>query len=134
MDIRHVQPAGLFSMAGFTQVVVGSAAKMAFIAGQGAFDEAFNILGKSDVFAQTCAALRNVALALRAIDAAPSQVVSSTIYVVDLAPAAAEQVLRALGCALDGEAFPAHAYNLIGVAALGHPDMLVEIASTALLD
>ena len=133
MAIQRIQPAGLFDMPGFSHVVVGSG-RMAFVAGQGAIDEQFNVVGGGDYFAQTHAALGNVITALRAIDAAPEQVVSSTFYVVSLTPAAVEQVGRALGVACGGEPFPPHAYNLIGVTALGHPDMLVEIAAIALLD
>jgi 2-iminobutanoate/2-iminopropanoate deaminase len=134
MKIQHVQPEGLFSIDGFSQVVVAPAGRMAFIAGQGSLDKEFNILGKGSHFEQTCNALRNVVKALEAVHAQPSQVVTSTIYVVDLNDDAVAQVSKALGCALDGKAFPAHAYNMIGVARLGHPDMLVEITAQALLD
>lgn len=133
MAIQRVQPAGLFAMPGFSHVVVGSG-RLAFVAGQGAIDEQFNVIGGGDYFEQTLAALGNVITALRSIDAAPAQVVSSTFYVVGLAPAAVEQVTKALTVACSGEPFPAHAYNLIGVAALGHPEMLVEITAIAVLD
>jgi enamine deaminase RidA (YjgF/YER057c/UK114 family) len=34
----------------------------------------------------------------------------------------------------DGEPFPPNASSLIGVARLGHPEMLVEISAIAVLD
>lgn len=132
MPNQHINPDYLFRLDGFSQVVVSTAPRLAFIAGQGALDSTFNIIGKGDYFEQTCTVLRTIARIVADFDA-PAQLVSSTIYVVGLDPAAIEQISRALGCALDGAAFPAHAYNLIGVAALGHPDMLVEIGAVVAL-
>lgn len=134
MTMEHVQPAGLFKAEGFSQIVVGSGRRLAFIAGQGAFDAQFNLIGRGDHFAQTLQAFRNLATALEALGAKPEQVVSSTMYVVGLTPATLERFTSAMGQALDGRPFPPNAASLIGVERLAHPDMLVEISAVALLD
>jgi len=115
-------------------LAAGSGRRLAFIAGQGAFDAQFNLIGRGDHFAQTLQAFRNLATALEALGATPEQVVSSTMYVVGLTPATLERFTSAMGQALDGRPFPPNAASLIGVERLAHPDMLVEISAVALLD
>ncbi|MGD9598457.1 MAG: RidA family protein [Steroidobacteraceae bacterium] len=134
MTIEHVQPAGLFKAEGFSQVVVGTGSRLAFIAGQGAFDAQFNLIGPGDHFAQARQAFRNLATALRALGATPDQVVSSTLYVVGLTPAVLERFTSAMSQALDGQPFPPHAATLVGVERLAYPEMLVEISAIAMLD
>lgn len=134
MTIEHVQPAGLFEAQGFSQIVVGTGRRLAFIAGQGAYDAQFNLVGRGDHFAQTLQAFRNLATALEALGARPEHIVSSTMYVVGLTPEVLERFTSAMNQALDGKPFPPNAASLIGVERLAHPDMLVEISAIALLD
>lgn len=134
MTIEHINPPGLFELDGFSQVVVAGGGRTAYIAGQGAYDAAMNLIGAGDLHAQTVQAFRNLRTALAALGVGPERVVSSTMYVVGLNAERTEQFVRAMNVALDGQPFPPNASSLIGVAALAHPDMLVEIAATALLD
>ncbi|MBV6422281.1 MAG: hypothetical protein NAOJABEB_00056 [Steroidobacteraceae bacterium] len=134
MTIEHVQPAGLFKAEGFSQIVVGTGQRLAFIAGQGAYDAQFNLIGQGDHFAQTLQAFRNLRAAVEALGGTPGHIVSSTMYVVGLTPAVLERFTSAMNQALDGRAFPPNAASLIGVERLAHPDMLVEISAIALLD
>lgn len=134
MSIEHVQPAGLFEASGFSQIVIGSGRRLAFIAGQGAYDAQFNLIGRGDHFAQTLQAFRNLATALAAVGATPEQVVSSTMYVVGLTPQTLERFTSAMNQALEGRPFPPNAASLVGVERLAHPDMLVEISAIAQLD
>lgn len=134
MTIKHVQPSGLLKAEGFSQVVVGTGRRLAFIAGQGAYDAQFNLIGGGDHFAQTVQAFRNLATALDAVGAKPEQVVSSTMYIVGLTPETLERFASAMSQALDGRPFPPNASSLIGVERLAYPDMLVEISAVALLD
>lgn len=134
MTIKHVQPPGLLEAEGFSQVVVGTGRRLAFIAGQGAYDAQFKLIGGGDHFAQTVQAFRNLATALDAVGAKPEQVVSSTMYIVGLTPETLERFTSAMSQALDGRPFPPNASSLIGVERLAHPDMLVEISAVALLE
>jgi enamine deaminase RidA (YjgF/YER057c/UK114 family) len=133
MPIQHFQPQGLFKAEGMSHVVVSSG-RLAFIAGQGAYDENFQLVGAGDHYAQTVQALNNLKLALAAVGATPEQVVSCSFYVVGLNAEVTEVFVRAMQHALDGKPFPPNASSLIGVAQLAYPDMLVEIAAIAALD
>ncbi|HLS82296.1 MAG TPA: RidA family protein [Steroidobacter sp.] len=134
MKIEHVQPSGLFKAEGFSQVVVGAGKRLAFIAGQGAFDAQFQLVGRGDHFAQAMQAFRNLVAALEALGAGPEQIVSTTMYVVGLTPETLERFTSAMSQALDGRPFPPNAATLVGVERLAMPDMLVEISAIALLD
>lgn len=129
MEIQHINPKGLFRMDGFSQVVIGCAKAIGYIAGQGAIDGDLNIVGKNDYFLQAKKALENVLLAMDGIGRG-AKLASSTIYIVNLDAVAVEKVVHALGLIK----FPAHAYSLIGVEKLAHPDALVEISATIFLD
>ena len=78
-------------------------------------------------------AYRNVAVALAGVGASLTDVAKMTVYVVDLAPEKmalfGEGAMRA---AADlGLVTPA--ITMIGVTALGEPDLLVEVEATAVL-
>lgn len=134
MSIEHVQPPGLFEAEGFSQVVVGTGRRMAFIAGQGAYDAQFQLVGRGDHYAQAVQAFRNLVAALDALGAGPEHVVSTTIYVVGLTPEVLEQFTNAMHQACDGRPFPPNAATMVGVEKLAFPEMLIEISAIALLD
>lgn len=134
MSIEHVQPAGLFEAQGFSQIVVGTGRRLAFIAGQSAYDSQFNLVGRGDHFAQALQAFRNLQTALEAVGAKPEHIVSSTMYVVGLTPEVLERFTSAMSQGLDGRPFPPNAATLVGVERLAYPEMLVEIAAIAMLD
>lgn len=131
MTIKHVNPDSLFHLPGFSQIVVASAGRLAFIAGQGPFNSEFQLVGGDDLYAQTIQAFRNLKAALAAVQAKPSDVVSSTFYVVGLDGEATDIFVAAMNAALDGEPFPPNASTLVGVTRLGHPAMRVEISAVA---
>ena len=132
--IEHINPPGLLQLDAFSQVVVVSGGRTAYIAGQGPVDAGMNLIGRGDLHAQTVQAFRNLRTALQALGVGPDRVVSSTMYVVGLDEERSATFVRAMNVALDGEPFPPNASSLIGVARLGHPEMLVEISAIAVLD
>lgn len=134
MSIRHINPEGLLKFDQLTQVVVTDASRMAFIAGQSAMNERFELVGGDDCFAQSVQALRNLRTAVEAAGSSVDRVVSSTVYLKNLTPAVGEQFMRALGVALDGVPFPPHAFSMVGVQSLASPDILVEISAVAVVD
>ena len=131
MAVKHVNPDTLFRLSAFSQIVVAPPGRLAFIAGQGPFDPAFNLVGGDDLKAQTIQAFRNLKAALAAVGATPSDVVSTTFYVVELDEAKTEQFIAGMNSALDGRPFPPNASTLVGVTRLGHPAMKVEISAVA---
>ena len=132
--IEHINPPGLLQLDAFSQVVVVSGGRTAYIAGQGAFDQNMKLIGPNDLHAQTVQAFRNLRTALAALCVGPERVVSSTMYVVDLDDAKAGILVAAMNVALDGAAFPPNASTLVGVTRLGMSGMLVEVSAVALLD
>lgn len=134
MNIEHVQPAGVFKAEGFSQVVVGTGRRLAFIAGQGAYDAQFQLVGRGDHFAQALQAFRNLAAALEALGAGPERIVSSTMYIVGLTPEVLERFASAMNQGFNGRPFPPNAATMVGVERLAFPEMLVEISAIALLD
>jgi enamine deaminase RidA (YjgF/YER057c/UK114 family) len=131
MAVEHYNPQTLFRLPGFSQIVVASPGRLAFIAGQGPFDADFNLIGGNDLRAQTVQAFRNLKAALAAVGAKPTDVVSSTMYVVGLDEATTAIFVSAMNEALDGQPFPPNASTLVGVNRLGHPAMKVEISAVA---
>lgn len=133
MSVEHIQPDGLFPAHGMSHVVVASG-RMAYIAGQGAFDRNFRLVGEGDLFTQTIQSFRNLCIALDAVDASPHQVVSMTIYIVRLTAEKTDVFVQAMQQALDGKPFPPNASTLVGVSQLAYPEMLIEISAIAALD
>ena len=134
MPKEHVNPQTLFpSVAhGFSQVVVASGRKTAFISGQTAWDPRKRIVGGLSLLEQARQALRNVQSAVEAAGGTLKDVVALRIYIVNYQAESAE----ALGSALR-EFFPQEnppASTWIGVPALAVPDFLIEIEATAVLD
>ncbi len=134
MSKQHIQPPDLFESSnfGYTQVVTSPPGKFVFLAGQTALGRDFKIVGENDLEAQTGAALENLRLALEAAGAQPGDVTSLRIYVPDYTAAKAGKIGPALG-RFFGSAPPA-AQTLIGVQALGMPELMIEIEATAVVN
>ena len=134
MKIERRNPDGLFSIDGFTQIVVAeNAGRVAYIAGQGAFDADFELVGAGNLHAQTIQAFRNLRTAVESLGADVSDIVSTTMYVVDINAEKVKIFGQAMTTALDGQPFPPNASSLIGVQGLAAEGMLVEISAVAVL-
>ena len=134
MKIERVNPDGLFVLDAFTQVVTAEGAKkLVYIAGQGGFDAQFQLIGPGDLHAQTVQAFRNLRTAVESVGGEVGDIVSTTMYIVDLTPEKVEVFGRAMAEALDGLAFPPNASSMIGVQGLAAGGMLVEISAVAAL-
>lgn len=131
---QAIDPAGLFKIDGFHQVMASTRAKTVYIAGQVAYDENMALVGAGDYRAQTIRALQNVAIAAAAAGARPEDIVSSTLYIRGMDGDANRAVMQGMATALNGKPFPAHAFNLVGVASLADPRILIEISAVAVTD
>jgi 2-iminobutanoate/2-iminopropanoate deaminase len=134
MEIERINPKGLFVLDAFTQIVRTKGGRLAFIAGQGAFDENFKLIGGNDLHAQVVQAFRNLRTAVESIGGKVEQIVSTNMYIVGLDAKKVEIFGRAMAVALDGKPFPPNASTMIGVHALAGEGMLVEISGFAIID
>lgn len=80
---QTIDPPGLWRSPRYANIVV--AGGFAFIAGQTAFDEQGNVVGVRDIAAQCERTLENLSICLRALNAAPQDIVKVTNYVTDRA-------------------------------------------------
>jgi len=134
MPKEHVNPRTLFPSLpyGFSQIVVASGKRTAYISGQTAWDAQKRTVGGVSLLEQARQALRNVQAATEAVGGNLRDIVALRIYIVNYQPASAEAVGSALR-----EFFPQGnppASTWIGVSALAVPDFLIEIEATAVLD
>ena len=134
MEIQRINPDGLFELDAFTQIVTAeNAGRTAYIAGQGAFDANFKLVGPGDLGAQTTRAFQNLKIAVESLGGRVEHIVSTTMYIVDITPEKVEIFSRAMNEALDGEPFPPNASSMIGVQGLAGEGMLVEISAVAVI-
>lgn len=116
----------------YSQVAIGSG-RIVAIAGQVAFGPDGDLVGVGDLAVQAEQAFRNLKLALEAAGGTPADLLKYTIHVVDHRPEKIEPIFTA-GRRVFGDEWPLSASTLIGVAALGLPDWLIEIDALAVVD
>jgi enamine deaminase RidA (YjgF/YER057c/UK114 family) len=127
--IERVNPDELVPPSGYSHAVRASETVRVYLAGQTALDEHGEIVG-TDVVDQFERALANMLTALRAAGGAPEDLVSVTIYAVDLAAYRAQATaIGAVWRRLVGRTYPAMA--AIGVARLWDDAALVEVHGIA---
>jgi enamine deaminase RidA (YjgF/YER057c/UK114 family) len=127
--IERVNPDELAPPSGYSHAVRASETVRVYLAGQTALDEHGEIVG-TDVVDQFERALANMLTALRAAGGAPEDLVSVTIYAVDLAAYRAQATaIGAVWRRLVGRTYPAMA--AIGVARLWDDAALVEVHGIA---
>ena len=129
MDVQRVNPEELGRPSGFSHAVSVTAGRLIFLAGQTGTSRDGKVVG-GGVVAQFEQALGNLLTALAAAGGQPADLVSLTIYVVDLADyqAHAKQI-GAVWRRLAGAEYPAVAG--VGVARLWDPEALVELQGVA---
>lgn len=135
MAVELVNPDGLPKPEVYRQLSIATGSKLVFLAGQVARDADGNPVGDGDLAAQVEQAYLNIATALAAVGGSFRDVAKLTIYVVDWTPdkmpLLGEGVARAAAkLGVD----PVKPITLLGVAALGEPDLLVEVEDTAVID
>lgn len=127
-----LEPPGLAPATGYSHAVV-SDGTLVHVAGQVALDERGETVGIGDFGAQVERALANLDLALAAAGATFGSVAAMTIYVAAHVGHVELEALREPLRRRAGSARPP-AITLLFVHALTHPDWLVEVQGTAVLD
>lgn len=128
--MKRVNPSSLAAPSGFSHAVVATGTTV-HLAGQTALDASGAIVGEG-VVEQFEQALSNLLAALSAAGGTPADLVSLTVYIVDMDDyrANAREIGR-VWKRLVGSDYPAMAG--IGVARLWDVDALVEVQGTAVL-
>jgi enamine deaminase RidA (YjgF/YER057c/UK114 family) len=135
MAVHSFNPDGLPQSDMYRQVSVATGTRHVHVAGQVARLADGTPVGAGDLAAQVEQAFCNVATALAAADATFDDVAKLTVYVVDWTPDKMAQLGEGAFRAVErAQVDPLKPITLIGVAALGEPDLLVEIEAVAVVD
>lgn len=128
MHAKLLSPATLHQNPAFSQVaVIPPDATLVFVGGQNAVNTEGQIVG-SELGEQTTQAMQNVVAALEAAGASLSDVFKITIYLVQGQPV---QAGFEAAQPFFARAAPPPTISGVFVAALAHPDFLVEIEAVA---
>ncbi|MGP3683446.1 RidA family protein [Streptomyces sp. IBSNAI002] len=134
MPVTVVNPEGLPKPDVYRQLSVATGSKLVFLAGQVARDADGRPVGAGDFAAQVEQCYLNVATALAGVGGSFDDVAKLTVYVVDWSPEKMPLLGEGVGRAAAKLGIdPVKPITLLGVAALGEPDLLVEVEATAVL-
>lgn len=131
MSVERINPPELYDSVrfGFSHATLQTGGKTLHLAGQVAWDAQGNVVGGSDLAAQTRQSLANLKAVLKAAGCTPADIVRIRTYVVNHTPDKLGPVLGEVGAFFGGATPPPNTF--IGVAALAMPDFLVEIEAIA---
>ncbi len=134
MPVELLNPEGLPQPEVYRQVAVATGTRTVWLAGQVARLADGTPVGPGDLAAQVEQAFVNVDTGLRAGGATFDDVVRLTVYVVDWTPDKMASLGEGAGRAAARLGIdPVRPITLIGVVALGEPDLMVEIEATAVV-
>ncbi|MFE4526176.1 RidA family protein [Streptomyces anulatus] len=135
MSVTLVNPEGLPKPEVYRQLSVATGSKLVFLAGQVARDADGRPVGEGDFAAQVEQCYLNIATALAGIGGSFEDVAKLTIYVVAWSPEKMPLLGEGVGRAAAKLGIdPVKPITLLGVAALGEPDLLVEVEATAVIE
>jgi len=134
MPVELLNPEGLPKPEFYAQVGIATGSRTVYLSGQVARNADGNPVGAGDLAAQVEQAYLNVATALAAVGGGFDDIAKLTLYVVDWD----ESKLAGLGEGVGRVAqrlgvSPLRPTTLISVAALGEPDLLIEVEAIAVL-
>lgn len=131
MSIERINPSELARPSGYSHAVAASGGRLVFLAGQAALGPDGRLAG-SGVVEQFERALENLLTALRAAGGGPGDLVSLTVYLVDLDDYRAHsKEVRQVWLRLAGRDYPAMA--AVEVVRLWDPEALVEVQGSAVV-
>lgn len=134
MPVELINPAGLPVPENYSQVAVATGSRTVYLAGQVARTADGTPVGAGDLAAQVEQALLNVATGVEAAGGTFDDVAKLTFYVVDWSPEKLAGIGEGAGrAAARLGVSPVKPVTLLGVTALGEPDLLVEVEAIAVL-
>ncbi|WP_120005094.1 RidA family protein [Nesterenkonia muleiensis] len=134
MSVQLLNPSALPQPEAYAQVSVAEGSKLVFISGQVARDADGSPVGGGDLAAQAEQAYTNVHSAVTAAGGSFEDIAKLTIYVVNWEPAKMAQLGEGAMRAAQRLGFDlVRPITLLGVSALGEPDLLIEVEAIAVL-
>ena len=132
MALNRMNPDGMYTpnKGIYSQVVTSTGTTTVHIAGTVPFDEDANVVGVGDMKAQTCQILDNLRISLEAAGALPADVVRINVYTLNTDDYVANGAPEVI--AFFGDTKPSS--TTVQVSRLVHPDWLLEIEATAVID
>jgi enamine deaminase RidA (YjgF/YER057c/UK114 family) len=135
MSVTLINPEGLPKPEVYRQLSVATGSKLVFLAGQVARDADGRPVGEGDLAAQVEQCYLNIATALAEVGGSFDDVAKLVVYVVDWSPEKMPLLGEGVGRAAARLGIdPVKPITLLGVAALGEPDLLIEVEATAVLE
>ena len=122
------RPPGLYAGVPYDYAAIAEGKCLVFTAGACPLDADGRVVGPGDFEAQARQVLDNLFVTLRASGAGPEHVLKTTVYVASSDRADLVLVWDVVATAFAPSRPPS---TLLGVAALGYPDQLVEIEAIA---
>ena len=129
VTVKRINPPGLLTPRGYTQVVTATGGRTVYISGQVAANAKGELVGKGDLKAQTTQVFENLKSALASAGAGPKDVVKMTMFVVNFKTEDIPAIRDLRNAFFAGVEPPAS--TLVGVSALANPDWLIEIEMIA---
>jgi enamine deaminase RidA (YjgF/YER057c/UK114 family) len=127
----HLNPDGVNKPKTYSQVVQVRGGRWVVTSGIVADDAQGTIVGKGDLQAQTRQCFENLKIVLAAAGASFADVVKMNYYVVNYQPEQVALIREIRSAYLPAENPPAS--TLVGVQALFHPDVLIEMEAVAVV-
>ena len=132
MSLERINPKGMYSPNKniYSQVVKSTGTTMVHVAGTVPFDEDANVVGVDDMKAQVLKILDNIRISLEAANATPTDVVRINVYALDVddyVAHGAPEVIKFFGNNKPTS-------TTVQVPRLVHPEWVVEIEATAVID
>lgn len=132
MALERINPANIYPPVNnnYTQVIKSTGGTQVHVAGIVSLNKQGELIGQDDMQAQARAIVDITGKALAAAGATPADVVRMNIYTIDVDRFRQEghrEVLKFFDKNLPTS-------TLVGVTRLAHPDFLVEIEMTAIID
>lgn len=119
---------------GYRHAAVATGTRTVYVAGQVSVDTSGACVGAGDYTVQGRQALLNVVEALAAAGATPADLVRLNMYAVGLDEQTRDALYKGFGQASREKGIHPVPSTLVGVAALGSPEFLLEVDAIAVLD
>lgn len=131
MPKQFINPKELSNPGTYTHVVAAEGKRLIFISGQIALDAQGQLVGKGDLRAQTKQVFENLKIALASVGAGFSDVVKTTMFVVNYKAEMRPALVEVRSQYLPKENPPAS--TLAGVTALAREELLLEVEAIAVV-